>query len=163
MEKNNETAGGPQSAGCLVKELIWRLVHEQPIGVLCTQGQGRSYGSVVAVAVQEDLRTFIFATSRQTTKYRLLSECRQVSLVIDSRASHPNDFLRIDAVTATGAAEEIPRDERFEFLSGLLIERHPYQRAMVKAPSAALFRIHVARYLYVARLQEGIEWLPPPL
>jgi nitroimidazol reductase NimA-like FMN-containing flavoprotein (pyridoxamine 5'-phosphate oxidase superfamily) len=156
MERDNDTGGG------LIKELIGRLVREQPFGVLCTQAQGQPYGSVVAIAMHDDLRTFIFATPRQTTKYRLLSECRQVSLVIDSRAAHPNDFMQIDAVTATGAAEEIPRDERFQFFSELLISRHPYQRAMVEAPGAALFRIDVMRYLYVARLQEVSEWLPPP-
>ena len=163
MEQKKDTVGGRQNAGCSVKELIERLVNEQPLGVLCTQAQGQPYGSIVAIAMHEDLRTFIFATPRQTTKYRLLSECRQVSLVIDSRAAHPNDFLQIDAVTATGTAEEIPRDERFRFFSELLIRRHPYQRAMVEAPSAALFRIDVVRYSYVARLQEVSEWLPPPL
>lgn len=151
----SEGAGsGPVSAR------IRRLLCEQPFAVLCTQGEGQPYGSLVAVAVTDDLSSLVFATPRATRKYRLLSLCRRVSLVLDSRSLHPDDFMSIDAVTATGTATEIPPGGAFDSLARLLVERHPYQQAMILSPSAALFRVEVVRYFHVTRFQEVTQWVP---
>jgi len=47
---------------------IRRLVDSQPFAVLCTQGQGQPYGSLVAYAPTEDLANAVFATSKATRK-----------------------------------------------------------------------------------------------
>ncbi len=65
-----------------------------PSACFCTQAQGQPYGSVVAIACTTTLELLSLLLRGKTTKYRLLSECRQVSLVIDSRAAHPDDFCR---------------------------------------------------------------------
>ncbi|MDO8834221.1 MAG: pyridoxamine 5'-phosphate oxidase family protein, partial [Vicinamibacterales bacterium] len=54
---------------------IRRLLDGQRYGVLCTQGQGQPYGSLVAYATTPDLDSAVFATQKATRKYRLLSEC----------------------------------------------------------------------------------------
>ena len=82
---------------------IKRLVETQPFTALCTQGQGQPYGSLVAYAMADDLRYATFATPRATRKFRLLSECDQVALLIDNRPEFPNELMKIEAVTATGA------------------------------------------------------------
>ena len=55
-----------------VRDRIRALLDEQPFAVLCTQGEGQPYGSVIAYAASEDLLAVSFATPVATRKYRLL-------------------------------------------------------------------------------------------
>ena len=146
-------AAGPE-------ERIGRLVREHPYGVLCTQGQSQPYGSLVALAATEDLTTFVFSTPIATRKYRLLSECDRVALLIDSRSGAPDELMHVEAVTATGRAREIPRGPDFDRWADLLVGRHPRLTAFVRAESSALVRVEVDRYYYVSRFQEVREWAP---
>jgi nitroimidazol reductase NimA-like FMN-containing flavoprotein (pyridoxamine 5'-phosphate oxidase superfamily) len=142
-------------------ERIRRLVTEQPYGVLCTQGQGQPYGSLVAFAFSEDLSYAVFATPVATRKYRLLSECDHVALVVDNRPQHPDDMMKVEALTATGRTTEIERGTRFDQYSELLTRRHPQLASFVRASSCALLRIDVFRFFHVTRFQEVGQWVPP--
>ena len=63
---------------CSTPERIRRLLTEQSYAVLCTQSQSQPYGSLVAFAASEDLKTLVFSTPVTTRKYRLLTECEHV-------------------------------------------------------------------------------------
>jgi nitroimidazol reductase NimA-like FMN-containing flavoprotein (pyridoxamine 5'-phosphate oxidase superfamily) len=143
-----------------VLESIQALVHHEPFAVLCTQGGGQPYGSLVGFAFSEDLKSFVFATPVATRKYRLLTECHHVALVVDSRARFPDDLMKVSAVTVTGRASQVQPGADFERWAGLLAARHPYLKAFVHAPSTALFRVNVVRYLHVTRFQEVRQWIP---
>jgi hypothetical protein len=52
-------------------------------------GPGATYGPLVAYATTPDLDSAVFATQKATRKYRLLSECAHVALVIDNRSALP--------------------------------------------------------------------------
>ena len=94
---------------------IRRLVQSQPFAVLCTQGQGQPYGSLVAYAMTDDLAHAVFATPKATRKFRLLSECDHVALVIDNRPDFPNQLMAVEAVTATGRAAMVEEGDEFAF------------------------------------------------
>jgi nitroimidazol reductase NimA-like FMN-containing flavoprotein (pyridoxamine 5'-phosphate oxidase superfamily) len=143
-----------------VAECVRALVSEEPFAVLCTQGEGQPYGSVVAFAFDQDLQTFVFATPMATRKYRLLSECDRVALVVDNRGKFPDDLMRVGAVTVTGRAQRLEPGTGYARWSGLLTERHPYLKKFVDAPSTALFRVEVVRFLHVTRFQEVRQWVP---
>ncbi len=143
-----------------VRERVRRLVNAQPYAVLCMQGQGQPYGALVAFAFSSDLRTAVFATPIATRKYRLLSECAQVALVIDNRPGKREELMEIEAVTATGRASLMGPGSSFDQWSSLLVSRHAYLRAFVRASSCALFRIDIVRYLHVVRFQEVSQWIP---
>jgi nitroimidazol reductase NimA-like FMN-containing flavoprotein (pyridoxamine 5'-phosphate oxidase superfamily) len=147
---------GPNPA---VIESIQALVHNEPFAVLCTQGGGQPYGSLIAFAFSEDLRTFVFATPMATRKYRLLSECDHVALLVDDRSRFPDDAMKVSAVTVTGRASQVEPGVGLERWAELLTARHPYLESFVQAPSTALFRVDVTRYLHVTRFQEVHEWL----
>lgn len=152
MQKN---AQGPA-----VRERISRLLNEQPFAVLCTQGGGQPYGSLVAYAISQDLRAATFATPVGTRKFRLLSECDRVALVVDSRAKFPDDMMKVEAVTATGQAVQLDPGPEFDLWAELLTARHPRLKSFVAAPSSALFRIDITYYLHVGRFQEVHRWIP---
>lgn len=145
----------------VVRDQIRALIDEQPFAVLCTQGGGQPYGSLIAYAASDDLLGVAFATPVATHKYRLLYECRQVALVIDSRSQHPDALMQVEAITVTGRAAQLQAGPEFDRWAGLLIARHPQLEAFVAAPSSALFRIDVTRYLYVTRFQDVCQWIPP--
>jgi hypothetical protein len=157
---------GPQlpvssDPGSQLAKSIRRLVNEQLYGVLCTQGQGQPYGSLIAFAFSDDLSRAVFATPVATRKYHLLTECDRVSLVVDNRPHYPHDMMKVEALTATGRAIEVPRGPNSKELESLLIGRHPQLKSFVKASSCALFRIDIVRFFHVGRFQEVGQWTPP--
>jgi len=139
---------------------IRRLVEGQPFAVLCTQGAGQPYGSLVAYAMDDDLHYASFATPRATRKFRLLSQCDQVALLIDNRSEFPAELMKIEAVTATGRAKLVDRGAEFECWATLLTEKHPYLTRFVRSSSCGLFRVQILRYLHVCRFQEVRQWIP---
>jgi uncharacterized protein YhbP (UPF0306 family) len=139
---------------------IRRLIASQPYAVLCTQGQGQPYGSLVAYAMTPDLASAVFATPKATRKFRLLSECDHVALLIDNRSEFPGQLMEVEAVTATGRATLVEQGEEFERWAGLLAERHPNLSRFVRAASCGLFRIGIVRYFHVSRFQEVRQWVP---
>ena len=149
-----------ESSDRIVAECIRGLVEEEPFAVLCTQGEGQPYGSVVAFAFDPDLKSFVFATPRATRKFRLLSECDRVALVVDNRGRFPEDLMKVGAVTITGTAQQLEPGPVARDWARLLLTRHPYLKAFVDSPSTALFRVDTVRFLYVTRFQEVRQWIP---
>ena len=145
-----------------VRERIRMLLVEQPFAVLCTQGDQQPYGSVIAFAAGDDLRSVAFCTPVATRKYRLLSQCERVALVVDSRCQHLDNMMEVEALTATGRVVELERGPEYECWAARLAARHPQLEAFIAAPSSALFCIHIVRYLHVSRFQEVRQWLPNP-
>lgn len=152
----------PMAEDPMALKSIQALVHTEPFAVLCTQAGGQPYGSLVAFAFSEDLRAFVFATPVATRKYRLLSECDHVALLVDNRGRFPDDMMKVSAVTVTGRASQVDPGPDFERWAGLLTGRHPHLKSFVQAPSTALFRVEVIRCLHVTRFQEVRQWIPTP-
>ena len=144
----------------MVRERIGKLLNEQPFAVLCTQGGGQPYGSLVAYAISQDLKATTFATPVATRKFRLLSECDRVALVVDSRATFPDDMMKVEAVTATGRAVQLDPGSEFDRWAELLTTRHPRLKSFVADPSSALFRVDITQYVYVTRFQRVHQWVP---
>lgn len=155
---DRSTASGNTRIG--IDSRIRRLVETEPFAVLCTQGHGQPYGSLVAYAMTQDLAHAVFATPKATRKFRLLSECDHVALVIDNRPEFPGQLMEVEAVTATGRAVMVEEGEEFERWARLLTGRHAYLAKFVRSASCGLFRIDIVRYLHVSRFQEVRQWVP---
>ena len=158
-EKDAEDSPGATDTPA-VRDRIQQLADQQPYAVLCIQGEGQPYGALVAFAFSQDLRNAVFVTPVATRKYRLLSECDHVALVIDDRQNKADKLMEIEAVTVTGRSQMIERGPEFDKWSELLVTRHPYLKTFVKAATCALFRVDVARFLHVMRFQEVSQWIP---
>jgi hypothetical protein len=143
-----------------ISERIRRLSRQQPFSVLCTQGQGQPYGSLVCYAISEDLQSAVFATSMATHKFRLLTQCDHVAMVIDSRPMHSEDLMEIEAVTLTGRARKLEPGLEYDRFALMLRERHPYLESFLADPACALFCIETLRYLHVCRFREVRQWVP---
>jgi uncharacterized protein YhbP (UPF0306 family) len=158
-----ELSNGPQPDGDRPESVggrIKRLVEGQPYAVLCTQGQGQPYGSLVAYAMTEDLAHAVFATPRATRKFRLLTECDHVALLVDNRPDFPDQLMEIEAVTATGRASLVEEADDLARWGRLLAARHAYLSKFVQSSSCGLFRVQIVRYFHVSRFQEVRQWVP---
>jgi len=162
LDTHGSDEGPSDSSAISVRDRIERLVCEQPYAVLCVQGEGQPYGALVALAFSPDLRHAVFATPKATRKYRLLSQCSHVAMVIDNRPSKANELMEVEAVTVTGHSHLVERHAEFECLAELLLARHPYLASFVKADTCALFRVDTVRFLHVMRFQEVSQWVPTP-
>lgn len=158
-DNNMEDSSGTE-ANPAVRDRIRKLADQQPYAVLCVQGEGQPYGALVAFAFSEDLRHAVFVTPVATRKYRLLSACEHVALVIDNRPNKADELMEIEAVTVTGRSQMIERGREFDEWAELLVTRHPYLKSFAEAATCALFRVDVVRFLHVARFQEVSQWIP---
>ncbi len=153
-------AAGLGGAEPALPERIRDLVRGEPYAILSTQGDGQPYASIVAFAMTDDFRSAVFATPMATRKYRLLTACDRVALLVDNRCKHPDNMMRIEAITATGRAIRVEQGESFDCWSRVLTARHPHLDGFVASPSVALFRIEIVRFFHVERFQEVREWRP---
>ena len=151
----------PKETDPTLRDRIQLLTEEQEYAVLCVQGGGQPYGALVAFAFSEDLRHVVFATPNATRKYRLLSECDHVALVLDNRPNKIDQMMEVEAVTATGRSHLIERGDEFGEWAELLLARHPYLKSFVQASTCALFRVDIVRYFHVIRFQEVRQWIRP--
>jgi hypothetical protein len=107
-----------------------------------------------------DLTHAVFATPKATRKFRLLSQCDHVALVIDNRPEFPGQLMNIEGVTATGRAMLVEAGDEFECWAQLLTERHAYLTQFVRSASCGLFQIRIVRFFHVSRFQEVRQWVP---
>ena len=154
------TSKGPFQNDTDAAESIRRLIEDQPFCVLCTQGQGQPYGSLIAFAPTDDLKHVYFTTSVNTRKFRLLSECNRAALLIDSRIRHPDSLMDIEALTATGRTRHLESSEAYEKGIALMVLRNDIPEDFIRAESTALLRFDVIRYFYVTRFQKVRQWIP---
>jgi len=151
---------GTQEAGESIESDIRNLCEEESFAVLATQGAGEPYTSLIGFAASRDLKYLVFATPRQTRKFTLLEENRNVSLLIDNRAHQLKSLNQISALTVTGQVIFTFDPEEIEKWRELLIQKHPYLDSFIRSETTALVVVEVFRYFYVRRFQEVFEWMP---
>jgi heme iron utilization protein len=138
--------------------LIRQLLESQKLAVLSTQNHGQPYSNLIAFAATDDLKYLLFATTRATRKYANLMADPRVALLMDTRQNDIADFAKAAAVTALGKTWELHGAERQQFLATYL-EKHPYLGEFVAAPTCALLRVKVEKFIVVRRFQEVREVL----
>jgi uncharacterized pyridoxamine 5'-phosphate oxidase family protein len=122
------------------------LFKSQKLAVLSTFHDSQPYCNLIAFAETSDCKSLIFATNRNTTKYRNLLKNRQVSLLIDDRINLSDDFGKTVAITLIGSAEEISREAK-PYFSKLLISKHPDLANFLQGTDNALFKVQIVDYI----------------
>lgn len=144
-----------------MREIVQNLLNTQRLAVLSTQMSGRPYSNLIAFAATEDMKDIVFATTRATRKYTNLTAEARVSLLIDNRSNQESDFGEASAVTVLGTAEEVLGPDRERYLQ-IYLKKHPYLEEFVTAPTCALIRVKVEKYIVVTQFQEVREIYPGP-
>jgi nitroimidazol reductase NimA-like FMN-containing flavoprotein (pyridoxamine 5'-phosphate oxidase superfamily) len=140
-----------------LKEKLGKLFFATKLSVLATDHDGSPYTSLVAFAASEDLREILFATSRDTRKYKYLQDNSRVALLVDNRSNLVEDFRDAMAVTILGSATELTGAERDHSLR-IYSEKLPDLAEFVYSPSCALFRVTVYSYSLVEEFEKVSEY-----
>jgi nitroimidazol reductase NimA-like FMN-containing flavoprotein (pyridoxamine 5'-phosphate oxidase superfamily) len=142
-----------------VAERLKVMNRTQRHAVLATVSDGQPYTSLVAFAMTADMTRVVFATPRNTAKYRNILVNNRVALLIDTRSSSDAAYMKSEAVTIIGTAKPVRRGRRREELSGILIRKHPALSRFVRATTTAVIVVEAERCLHTGSFQEVSEWL----
>jgi hypothetical protein len=135
-----------------IRDLIGHLLSRQKVGVLATDINGQPYTTLVGYLASGDLKTLHFVTTRSTRKYAALCANPKVAMLIDSRSNRSEDFRNAVAVTVTGLAQEIDKQEHGDIV-GDYLSKHPQLKDFIDSPTSALVRIAAETYYVVTRFQ----------
>ena len=130
---------------------------KQCLGVLSTQKRNRPYASLVAFAVTDDLKSFVFATPRTTRKYANIMASSRAALLIDNRSNRASDFRKAMAVTAVGTVRELRKSGRSRLIR-IYTDKHSHLKDFIKSPTCAVMCIEAETLHIVDRFQHVIEF-----
>jgi general stress protein 26 len=131
------------------------LLESQMLGVIATDMDGHPYANLVAFASTKDLKNIIFATSKNTTKYKNIKHNAKTSVLVDNRQNTPSDFEKSVSLTAFGEAKEIIINNTY--YKKLYLDKHPKLMSFVNSSDCALIKIQIDRYQYVNKFQNIIN------
>jgi uncharacterized pyridoxamine 5'-phosphate oxidase family protein len=122
------------------------LFKSQTLAVLATIYGRQPYCNLVAFVATNDCKFMIFATNRNTNKYKNLQKNHRVSLLIDDRTNLNDDFGKNVAITALGLAEEVSPEEN-PYFAELLISKHPDIASFLMGSDNTLFKVRISEYI----------------
>ena len=139
-----------------LRRKLKELFDKQCIGVLSTQKKNRPYASLVAFAVTDDLKSFVFATPRTTRKYSNIMASSRAALLIDNRSNRMSDFRRAMAVTVVGTVRELRKSGKSRLIQ-LYTDKHSYLEDFIKSPTCAVLCLEAETLHIVDRFQHVVE------
>lgn len=135
------------------KALVEKALNSVKLAVLATEHDGQPHTSLVAITPTEDCRRLIFATYRDTLKYRNLKDNPKAALFINAA-----DIDECNAVlTAVGMAEDVESPEKNQYLNAHK-KRHPELDDFLNSSDCALICITVKSYQIVRGINDIIWW-----
>ena len=127
-------------------DVLRQVVMTQHFAVLATQQCDQPYINLVAFATSDDHSLILFATSRNTQKYRNIQDNKKVAILIDSRRNEPSDLTGALAITALGSAHEVKKDRK-DILLQNYIDRHPTLEEFLLRPETAIISVKITDYI----------------
>jgi heme iron utilization protein len=152
---SNRATEGPG----VVPERLRMLNSIERFAVLATQEEGRPYASLVAYALSSDLGTAVFATPKNTRKYRNIVKTDEVALLLDNR-SQESPIAKAEAITLTGRAKPLRKGREREELTALYLAKHQDLKDFVESPSTALVALRIDQAVHVGNFQTVTSWRP---
>jgi uncharacterized pyridoxamine 5'-phosphate oxidase family protein len=128
------------------RDILKQVLMSQQVGTLATLDREQPYTSLVAYAVNKDLKTFVFVTAGNTRKYNNIINNSKVSVLVHDFGGDVASFSKAAAVTILGTAQEaVPRD--LLYLTDLYLEKHRNLENFVRQPGNKLVTITVRDYI----------------
>lgn len=139
------------------KEYITRILKSSKFAVLATEGDGQPHASLIAITPFGNFRQLIFATYRNTRKYRNLVHNSKVAVLIEGGYAKSKDLKKSIVLTIIGHSEEISIEES-EAAFNRHLKRHPEMESFMLSPDCALIMV-IARSFQVVNGINDIQWL----
>ncbi len=140
-----------------MKEYIEGVLKTCRFAVLATEGDGQPHTSRIAITPFGSLRQLIFATYRNTIKYRNLTHNSKVAVLIEGEYVNMKGLKESVVLTIIGHTEEISIAENKEALHTHL-KRHPEMESFMLSSDCVLILVIPQSYQVVLGIDD-IRWL----
>lgn len=139
-----------------IKDYIAYALLSNDLGVLATVGDGQPHASLVAITPMDDFVHLIFATYRNTCKYKNLIKNGKVAILFENRSTLSLSQPDVSVITAYGYAKEINIVISDAFLN-LHLLRHPELESFLLSSDCTIFQVKVNSYQMVSGIDD-IKW-----
>ena len=139
-----------------IKTYIEDIFKISRFAVLATESEGQPHASLIAVTPMKSYRQLIFATYRNTRKYKNLTHNGKVAVLIESIDISSSGQKESFVLTAFGQVEDIEAEEK-NMVFEVHLERHPGLQSFMQSEDCSLVRIKVDTY-QVVRGIDDVEW-----
>jgi uncharacterized pyridoxamine 5'-phosphate oxidase family protein len=128
-----------------IKEYIDAVLNSSGFAVLATEGNGQPHTSLIAITPFGDSRQIVFATYRNTLKYRNLSQNNKVAVLVEGDHFDVKGLKKSIVLTIIGHTEEILVAEN-ELPYQAHLKKHPEMGSFMHSSDCALIRIIAHSY-----------------
>jgi uncharacterized pyridoxamine 5'-phosphate oxidase family protein len=139
------------------RDYIEYVVKHNKFAILATESGGQPHVSLIAITPFGNFRQLIFATYRNTLKYRNLSHNSKVALLIENRDADMKDLQGSTVLTIIGHTEEITIAE-YESAYEAHLKRHPEMESFMLSSDCALILVIAQSYQVVIGIGD-IRWI----
>lgn len=130
----------------------------QDLCVLATNDKGQPYTSLVAFAITPDLKMVIFATPKETRKFKNILNIKKVSMLVDNRSGTRKNLMTTEAIMIMGEARNIVKGKTYKELVATFLKKHPDLKEFVQSDTTALIAVKAKRCIHVGKFQTISVW-----
>jgi uncharacterized pyridoxamine 5'-phosphate oxidase family protein len=139
-----------------IRDYVVEALQSNRLAVLATEGEGQPHASLIAITPFEGLRQLIFATYRNTRKFRNLALNAKVAVLIEGKNEEKSGIRNGFVITAYGVAEEINIASNNTALEAHL-QKYPELLSFTGESDCALMLVKVENYQVVQGI-ENVVW-----
>jgi nitroimidazol reductase NimA-like FMN-containing flavoprotein (pyridoxamine 5'-phosphate oxidase superfamily) len=140
-----------------IKEYIEGILKTSGFAVLATEGNGQPHASLVAITPLGSCRQLVFATYRNTLKYRNIDNNSKVAVLIESKGLNKKDLGERIVLTIIGYIKEISIAEN-EAACQAHLKRHPEMESFMLSSDCALIMV-IAQSFQIVNGIDDIRWI----
>ena len=140
-----------------IKEDIKGVLQASRFAVLATEGNGQPHASLIAITPSGSFRQLVFATYRNTIKYRNLAQNSKVAVLIEGKNVNIKGSRESAVLTIIGHTEEISIAEK-ETAYQTHLKRHPDMESFMLSSDCVLFMVIAQSYQVVYGIDD-IRWI----
>ena len=140
-----------------MKDYIEVALQSSRFAVLATESNGQPQTSLIAITPFGNFRQLIFATYRNTRKYRNLVHNSKVAVLIESGDVNMKGLKESVVLTIIGYTEEISKEENKAAYQAHL-KRHPEMESFMLSSDCALILVFGQSYQVVYGIDD-IRWI----
>lgn len=140
-----------------IKDYIDGIISTSDFAVLATDGKGQPHVSLIAITPLGDCRQLVFATYRNSLKYRNIKYNSKVAVLIENGDITEKDLKERIVLTIIGYAEEISITGNEEAHRAHL-KRHPGMESFMLSSDCTLIKV-IAHSFQVVKGVDDIRWI----
>lgn len=139
-----------------IREYIEQALYSNKLAVLATVSDDQPHASLIAITPFNGFRQLIFATYRNTRKFRNLAVNCKVAVLIEGENEDRAGIQDGYVITAYGIAQELNMEENDKALQAHLL-KYPELLSFTREPDCALLLVNVDNYQVVQGI-DNVVW-----